>query len=132
MTEDEGRMSDWRSEVCSSDLDRGDGLDVAGPRENSPANGRRENGLDNEFTARLLHDDSDVADRSAESARLLGKPSTQDPLLGEFGPECHASRSGSRKTLAPGREFIFGVQQPHEHLGKHLRSEENTSELKSL
>src|SRR3546814_1153203 len=75
-------------------------LDVAGPLENSPANGRRENGLDNEFTARLLHDDSDVADRSAESARLLGKPSTQDPLLGEFGPECHASRSGSRKTLA--------------------------------
>src|SRR3546814_18407221 len=67
------------------------------------------------------HDDSDVADRSAESARLLGKPSTQDPLLGEFGPECHASRSGSRKTLAPGLEFIFGVQQPLEQDRKSTR-----------
>src|SRR3546814_1652968 len=112
------RISDWSSDVCSSDLDR----DGHRYRRGEPKSDRRRSNHRKDFSEKRLQPEITVGD--ASECSIFGGVDLK--LLGKLRPCCrwpnrcgYPARPFRRATLLSSRRYRF-------------RSEEHTSELQSL
>src|SRR3546814_7877780 len=114
------RISDWSSDVCSSDLDD--------PRAERPAGAdrrrhaaRRTGARRDRYPAQFRIDHRDPAEGSARKFRARISAYPDQPLFGQYFAHRDLHRDGA-----------VGAAPQTETFGPYRRSEEHTSELQSL
>src|SRR3546814_4475896 len=91
------RMSDWSSDVCSSDLLRD---------QRSGDDRGLGKGLDHEAAAKFLHDDEGLLDAFGETARLGRDRGGQEAEFCHLAPDIARPSGLRRADFAPARDVV--------------------------